>query len=261
MLEEKELLYELIKEKNNQGRSTEKERDVVEIDLVAFLNVIKKRILVILLVAVVGAGIMGAYSFFVAKPMYESTAKMYVLTQSTSVTSLADIQLSSELAMDYTEMIYSYPVIKQVISNLNLDYKYKQVSQMVAVENPSDTRVIKITVTGGDPEETASMTNEFAKVSKQTIADIMETDEPKIFEHGRVPANPVSPNKTKNIALGFMCGGILAILILLVIFVVKDTIKTAEDIQHRLGGNVLATVPREKTVETVGTVKKGGKKQ
>ncbi|MDD4200441.1 MAG: Wzz/FepE/Etk N-terminal domain-containing protein [Eubacteriales bacterium] len=245
---EKDLLMELLQERASNGKTRrDYDSDVYEIDLLAFFHLLRRKILIIILAAVVGAALLGAYSLFVATPMYQSTAKVYVVSQSASIPSLADIQLSSELALDYQEMIYSYPVVKQVINNLGLDYKYKQITEsMLNVENPADTRVIKVTITAPDPEEAAAMANEFAKVAKRTIADIMESDEPKIFEHGRAIADPVSPDKTRNVALGFIGGAFIAILVLLIMFITRDTIKTPEDIEKRLGGNVLATVPFEK---------------
>ena len=47
-------------------------------------------------------------------------------SQSTSLTSFADIQISTSLAKDYNEMIYSRPVVQQVVQNLGLDYTYEQ---------------------------------------------------------------------------------------------------------------------------------------
>jgi capsular polysaccharide biosynthesis protein len=244
---EKDLLIELLRDRailnERMQRNVQEEK---EIDLLDFFHVLRRKILVIILAAVVGGALLGVYSFFIATPMYQSTAKVYVLSQSTSITSLADIQLSSELTMDYTEMIFSYPVVSQVKNNLRLDYSYEKVKDMLTVENPADTRVIKVTVISDDPEEAAVMANEFARVSKQTIADIMETDEPRIFERGRVTADPVSPHKTKNIAAGFLGGAFLAALILFALFVIRDAIRTPDDIEQRLGVNVLATVPFEK---------------
>lgn len=262
----KELLYELLQEKTMLGEGAAGIRNGrSEVDMVSFFHVLRKKILILILAAVIGAGTMGAYSFFLATPMYQSTAKVYVLTQSTSITSFADIQISSALAADYQEMIFSYPVVKQVINNLGLDYKYKEVTEeMLSVDNPRDTRVIKVMIVSDDAEKSAAMANEFARVAKRTIADIMETDEPKIFEHGRVITEPVSPNKARNIAIGFIGGAFIAALVLLILFATRDTIRTPDDIERRLGGNVLATVPFEKgskdKTKSKGKTRKGVKK-
>ena len=66
--------------------------DEFEIDLLEVLRALKKRIWLILLAAVLGGGIFGAFSKFVLVPQYQSTAMLYVLSKETTLTSLADLR-------------------------------------------------------------------------------------------------------------------------------------------------------------------------
>ena len=118
----------------------ERERDEIEIDLREIFLVLKKRFLVILLTAVIFAAAAGAYSFYVAEPVYEATSKLYITSQSTSITSLADIQVGSSLALDYLELMKSRPVVEEVIDDLGLKMKYEDLLKMMSVTNPADTR-------------------------------------------------------------------------------------------------------------------------
>ena len=55
----------------------------------------------------------------------------------------------------------------------------------------------------------------------------------------RVPANPYSPSKAKNILLGFVLScGVVVLRVLL-----DDTYKTADDVRKYAGMVVLASVP------------------
>lgn len=106
------------------------------------------------------------------------------------------------------------------------------------------------------------MANEFAKVAKRSIADIMNIDEPKVIERGRVATGPVYPNKVKNMILGFVCGAFLSIIIILILFIARDRIMTADDIQYRLGGNVLASIPKEQGLKSSNKIdEKRGNRQ
>lgn len=243
---DRELLAALLQK--NMPSNNDSNDEVIELDIEGFLNVLKSKILVIILSGVLVAAALGVYSFFVAKPMYESTAKMYITSKSTSVTSLADIQLNSALAKDYQEMMTSYPVVIQVKNNLGLDYSYKKiVDNMIRIDNPTDTRCLNITIRSKDPEEARDIANEFSAVAKRTIADVMDTDEPRIYEKARVNPDPVSPHKIRNIELGFIAGVLLAILIIFIRFVTRDVIRVPEDIQRRLNGTVLVAIPYEKS--------------
>lgn len=224
------------------------EEQEMEIDLLEILLVLKEKILVLILCAVIGTGLMGAYSFLLATPIYESTAQLYVLSSSTSVTSLADIQLSSSLAKDYEKMVLSRPVINKVKEQMNLDYKYEEiVENMVTVENLPDTRLLNITVHSSDAKEASKMANTIANVSREHISNIMETDAPKLSEAAFVAQDPVSPNKVKNMALGFLAGLIISACVVSALWVMNGKIRTPEDIEKHLGLANLGVIPDEKT--------------
>ena len=218
-----------------------------EIDLLEIFYALKKRIVLIIIASLIGAGLAAAYGFGLAKPVYESTAKIYILSQSTSLTSFADIQISSSLAKDYEEMIYSRPVVLQVKRNLNLDYDYEEIKEKLKVENPADTRCLNISCQSNDQAEARDMANEFAKVAKRQIAQIMDTDEPTLFEKAVISKDPVKPQKTKDIAIGFLLGLILACAVVIIQYMMNDSLKSEEDIERYLGLNTLASIPNERT--------------
>lgn len=226
--------------------------DEVEIDLLELFYALKKKIVMIMLTAIAVGGIAAAYSYLLAKPVYQSTAKLYILSQSTSLTSFADIQISSSLAKDYEEMIFSRPVVMQVKKNLNLDYDYEELKEKLKVENPADTRCLNITCQSNDIEEARNMANEFATVSKRQIAMIMDTDEPTIFEKAVKNSHPVKPRKVRNTAIGFMLGFMLACAIVIIRYMMNDSLKSEDDIQRHLDLNTLASIPNEKTQKLEG---------
>lgn len=221
-----------------------------EIDLLELFFVLKKRILALILAAIIGAGAMGVYSFFIATPIYSATSKLYVLSQSTSLTSFADIQISNSLAQDYQEMIKSRVVISQVKMELGLEYSYKEMVDMIEVTNPSDTRILNITVNNPDPEEAAAMANSLANISKNKISEIMAVDQPNLFEKAIVPKKPIEPQKTKNIILGFLLGFALAAAVIIAQFLIKDLISSEEDVENKIGLNVLVAIPKAKNVSS-----------
>jgi capsular polysaccharide biosynthesis protein len=229
-----------------------RENEEIEIDLLELFYALRKKIVVIILAALLGAGLFGVYSFFIAEPVYESTSKIYILSQTTSITSLADIQVGSSLAKDYEEMIYSRPVVGQVITNLGLDYTYEELKGKLSVSNPADTRCLNISCRSNDMNEACNIANEFANVSKRQIADIMNTDEPTIFERAVVNKNPVEPHKAKNVVIGFLLGMLIACAVVIVQYLMNDSLKTEDDIERYLGLNTLASIPNEKTQKVQG---------
>ena len=220
--------------------------DEIEIDLVELFYVLWSKALIILMVTIIAAMGTGLTSKFLIQPIYSSTTKLYILTKSTSITSLADIQMGTSLTQDYMELIESRPVVEAVIENLNLDLLYEEMLKKVTITNPSNTRIISITIEDNDPVIAKEIADEFAEVSTARIAEIMETDEPNVVEQGHVAEEPISPNTLKNTVIGAAAGFFLACAAIVTLHLMDDTIKSSDDLERYLGLNTLALVPKGK---------------
>ena len=156
---------------------------------------------------------------------------------------LSDLQIGSYLTSDYTEVFKTWEVHEIVRQNLGLDYTREELSGMLTISNPGDTRVLYITIENTDPEEAALLANEYATVAKQYISATMRTDEPSQFSEALVPQYPVSPRKALNVILGFALGTLAVSAFFVVQFLLDDKIKTADDIRRYTGLPTLAVVP------------------
>ena len=239
--------------------------DEIEIDLLEIFFVLKSKMLIILASMIVFGGIMFGYSTLLAQPVYQSTARMYILTQSTSLTSLADIQIGTNLTYDYKVLITSRTVVEQVIENLQLDCTYGQMVQQISINNPTNTRIIELTIQDNIPEDAKLIVDEFVDVSREKISNIMVTDPPSVVDYGDMPVRPVSPNVMKNTIIGAALGAFLACAMVIVIFLMDDTIKTADDVEKYLGLNTLTSVPlkegEKKAKKKRFLSRKGGKRK
>lgn len=224
----------------------ERQNDEIEIDLLEILYVVRGRIVMIILTALVFGIASGLFTHYMITPKYSSTSSIYVLTSSKDIgLSVADLQIGNSLTSDYIEMIQSRTVLEKVISNLGMEDEltYRGLLGCVSISNPSDTRILKLTVTYDDPRIAKELVDELAKVSIVRISKMMDTKMPNIFETGRVNTNPVSPNTKKNIVIAFLAGMILAMGVVIVIHIMDDTIHSSEDIEKYLKLNTLAAIP------------------
>ncbi|MDO5416762.1 MAG: Wzz/FepE/Etk N-terminal domain-containing protein [Lachnospiraceae bacterium] len=215
-----------------------------EIDLKELFFELKKHWLMILLSVIVGAGAFGAYTKLLIVPQYTSTSMVYIVSKETTLTSLADLQIGSQLTKDYSVIVNSRPVLQKTLDSLKItDMTYKQLKKKVSVDNPKDTRIMSLTITDPDPYTAKALVDAMAKTSVQYIADIMEMTPPKIIEDGEIASEKSSPNTIKNILMGGMLGGLLACGIIVLLSVMNDTIKTEDDIEKYLGLTVLGSIP------------------
>ena len=225
------------------------EEDVIEIDLFDLLYEIQRKLAVILATALIFAGVTRVYNFFVADPVYQTTSKLYIQAQESTTTSLSDLQIGSTLAHDCVEMIKSRSIAEEVIKEQKLDMESKELVKMLSVTNPEDTRIINITIEGTDSKLITRIANEYADVSKVRISEVMKTDKPQVWERAAVPENPVKPAKTKNTILGFLIGAMLSAMIVVVMRLLNDNIRTQDEIENYLELNMLAVVPYDEKAD------------
>ena len=220
----------------------------IEIDLgELFLRLLDKWY-VIVAAALVGAMLSGIWTFFFVTPQYEATTKLYILNSDDSVINLSSLQLGSQLANDYTYVFSNWHVHETVIDKLDLDYTYKDMQKMVRVNNPSNTRLLEITVTSPNAEEAQLIANTYALVAPEFIAKVMKTVEPSIFQEARLPTTPVSPSKARNLILGFLIGAFLAVGVITVMFVMDDKVRTSDDVTKLLGLPTLGVVTMQNSM-------------
>lgn len=220
--------------------------DEMEIDLLELAHALLRKWWAIAICFVVGIVAAFGGTKLLVTPQYTASSMIYILSESTSITSLADVQIGASLAQDFMIIGKSRPVVEAVIRQLDLDAEYQTVAGSINIENPEDSHILKISVTNPDPELAADISNTVAKITKTQIAEVMGTEEPNMLETAIVPTAPSSPNVMKNTVLGGMLGAVLAAAVIIMLYLLDDTIKNADDVKKYLEMNTLAAIPSEK---------------
>ena len=234
--------------------------DTIEIDLKEIFYALWHRILIILLAGILGGVIAGAYTRYMMTPVYTSSSMLLVLTKETTLSSLADLQIGSQLTNDYSVMITSRPVLEDVIDNLVLQMDYEELEKMITISNPADTRILEISVEHPSPQMAMQIVNELSEVASEFIGDNMEVVPPKIIEEGIVPTEKTSPSTMRNTLLGILAGLFISGGIVVLMTVLNDSIKNEDDVEKYLGLSTLASVPDRKDY-IGGKKKKSGRKK
>ncbi len=233
--------------------------DEIEIDLLEIFGLFLSRWILILLVALTTAMIGFAISFFLIDPTYESTTKIYILNKNDNQNvTYSDMQLGSQLTKDYSELINSRYVLEEVIQKLHLDLDYQGLKAKVSVSTPSDTRIVSITVTDTDPVEAMNIANAVRESASNHIGNVMDIDAVNVVESANMPTQKADPSYTKWTMMGGVLGAFIICAIILIQYLLDDTIKTSEDIERYLGLSTLGLIP---VIDTGDNTKKKKKKK
>lgn len=228
---------------------TENSRNEIEIDLRGLFAAILSKLTIIILVGILVGGIAFAYTEYFVDEQYVAKTQVYILSNQSDNTNsdgltMNDLVFATYLANDYQILIKSDPVLQEVKNELDLEQSTSALSSMISVELLEDTRIMEISVTSTDPKLAQKIANKVRDVANEKTKNVMDGIEAvNPIDEAKLPTYPASPDVSKNTMLGFVIGFGISVLIVIILYILDDTIKTPDDIEKRLGVTVLAAIP------------------
>ena len=215
----------------------------IEIDVLYLLRKLWSRKFFIIFIALVVGTIALLGSVFLIKPKYTSTTRIYVVSRTADSITNQDLQAGSYLVKDYQEVITSNEVLSSVIDKEKLSLTPNELSSMISVTIPTDTRVISISVEDDNAQEATTIANTVREVAAEKIKAVTKVDDVTTLEAAEVPKGPSSPNIKRNTLIGVIAGGVLAVISIIILEVFDDRVRRPEDIEDVLGLPLLGIVP------------------
>lgn len=237
--------------------------DEIEIDLLELFRLLWRNALVILLVATIFCAVTFGYTVFMVTPKYEAEASMYVNNTSFSFgqtsfsISSSELSASNSLAKSYIYILETRETIEEVIREAGLDYSYEDVMKMISTKEITGTAIFKVTVTSESPTEAELIANTIVKVLPTRIEEIIDGSAVRTVSFAIVPSHRSSPSYIKNAAIGFILGGFLSCLWVIIRNLVKKQnnvmIGSADDLRRRYPDiTVLSLIPDMRLADKKG---------
>ena len=161
----------------------------------------------------------------------------------------SDAQLASQLTKDYEELILGRTVLEKVITQYQLKESYESLKKRVSVENTTNTRIISITVKDPNPENAQIIANSIRDVAATHIKDVTDVEAVNVADEANLPEKPCEPSVPKWIVIAALIGMLLSAAVIVVQYLLDDTIKSSEDIEKYLELSTLGLIPNFDTVE------------
>ena len=222
----------------------EMEEQVISISEI--FEALKKRWILIVSITLVATLISGVLSFFVIKPTYETSTKVFIGKEESNQEgyNTNDIQMYQKLLQTYAETIKTNEVVQAAINSTNnTDLTVPAVKGALTVTPVSDTQILQIKYQNKSPEVAKeileSITNEFVILAKELVPN----GNVRVIEAVQLPENPVAPNKTMNIAIAFLLGLMVSVGLVFLLEYLDNTFKTKENLERELNIPVLGLIP------------------
>ena len=222
----------------------EMEEQVISISEI--FEALKKRWILIVSITLVATLISGVLSFFVIKPTYETSTKVFIGKEESNQEgyNTNDIQMYQKLLQTYAETIKTNEVVQAAINSTNnTDLTVPAVKGALTVTPVSDTQILQIKYQNKNPEVAKEIlegiTNEFVILAKELVPN----GNVRVIEAVQLPENPVAPNKTMNVAIAFLLGLMVSVGLVFLIEYLDNTFKNKESLERELDIPVLGIIP------------------
>ncbi len=239
----------------------EKKQTEMEIDLGEIMSVLWSKALIIVLTGLLFAVLAFLGTKFFIEPTYKSTASIYIVNRQGDGLTTSDLSSAEMLTKDCQKIITNRTVLDVVIDTLQLDMSAEALANQISVSVPTDTRIIEITVTNQNPNKAKEIVDTVADVTGEKLQEIMGIEEVNVFEYGNLPLNPSAPNVMKNSMMAGFVGIALAAFIIILLFIMDDTIKSSDDVSNYLGLTTIGFIPDIADHETAGNASKKKRKR
>lgn len=215
------------------------------IDLLEVLNAVRQHILAIILTTLVLAAASFGVSKFLMTPKYQASALMIVNTRQDITSNVTSDQINSatKLVSTYSIILKSDTVLNQVIENLGLNMDYQQLANRVTVSAVDETQVMKVTVTSDNPEWARQVCEQITQISPDVILEAVEAGSVKVISNASISPEPVSPNVSRNTALGAVAGLVISVGIVFLMVLLDNKINNEEDVSKYLDLTVVGVIP------------------
>lgn len=223
------------------------EENTISLQEIAYA--LKKRWKLIALITIAATLVSAILSFFVIKPQYEATTKLFIgkqESQDNNAYNNNDVMMYQQLMKTYAELAKTSDLVTKAVKSADLDYNQKDIKAILKNLNatPSaETQILDLSFKGGNPKEvlklTEALTNEFISESKELIPN----GNVQVIQKPQLPEKPVSPNKKLNIFIAFVLGLMVGVGVVLLLEYLDNTFKSREDLENTLDLPIIGTIP------------------
>ena len=224
------------------------------------LAILLHRIVFILAAAAVMGLLFFLYSSIIVKPMYSTSAMIFVQNYDKAKTSNQDSTKPTDAQNGSNSNSSNNAQAKKIFSSdisgssslagicVTLFQNSDEITALydgcsVTMEVTEETFYITITVNGNDPQKCANVANQISEKCIEVYSKHFDYGQIGIIRTAKEPGAPVSPDKMRSALIGAAIGLILACVISILLELVDTTIKPDEDLSEIYKVPVFAEIP------------------
>ncbi|WP_274648607.1 YveK family protein [Paenibacillus humicola] len=219
-------MNEAFSELNPPGRKG----PVKEINVKEIVHTVKKRYWLVVISTLLFVILGTVYSSLPETPLYASSARMVIRTDSADMLSTLKVFSREPVVME------------QVIQELNLHRSPDSLRNQIRISSLDNSLITLITAIDPDPKTAADIANAAASAFADQAASTFSFRSIQIITKAEPDPTPINPRSNRAIYIGLFAGIALGIGLTFLLDSLDDSVKSSRDIERLLGLPVLGTV-------------------
>lgn len=220
-----------------------------------FMSTIKRRIVLIIGIIVLGLSMAAGLSLFVITPIYEAEAQILVnqKNEGTEAYTWDKTQADLRLINTYNVIITSPAILTKVIEQLNLTQTPEELTEKITVSSENESKVVNIRVAHEEAAQAVVISNTLAEVFQKEVPKLMAVDNITILSTAEMEAStsPVTPKLWLNLLIALVGSIMLGVLVALFLEILDTTLKNELDVEEVLELPVMGTISTMKKVKKI----------
>lgn len=210
-------------------------------------NILKKRWKLIFIFILVALLISSIGTFFLIKPQYEASTKLFIGKDETTSKVKSydnnDVMMYQKLLKTYSEMLITKDLAKAAIKDSSIDIKLETLLRNLTIVPLADTQILQIKLKNESPNDAnklvVSITEEFIDLSKELVPN----GNIQVLEGVQASKNPITPNKKINIVIAVLIGLMGGLGVVTLLEFIDDTFKSKDEMERELEIAVIGVIP------------------
>lgn len=236
-------------------------------ELLHILSILRKRLLLLVLAAVVGATL--GWAVTSREPTYVATSTIYVGSRQIEFDDSSQLNESRNRALDrfvltFATMIDSETIAQQALQRTGIQRSASSVVEATQPQPVPLTQLLYIHVDDRNPTTAQSLANGLAEAFVEAVQQFEPGDDASggegelpalpayIFESAKLPTVPQPSGAARNMMLGAVLALVATVGATLAFAFLDLRVRTPEDVERRVDLPVLASVPVLAVVSQTG---------
>lgn len=228
---------------------------VGDVDMKELLLVIWRKAWLVVIAAVLCAGLAFGGTKMLVKPVYQSSVLFYVNNASISADGLIsslmkeELDVAKQMVDTYAVILHTRRTLDEVLAKAAMDVDAEtlsdsiEVAELLLMERVDETELFRVHVNWGDPVEAEKLATAIAEVLPARIAEIIDDTSARIVDSAVLPTEPIAPDEKNALILGGLLGVVMSAGFMALRYLFDTRIRSVTALSQYGKLPVLAVIP------------------